>query len=93
MFPLSCARARARTTFRPARTAFTYWTMLSIGHEYYCSQGTPMRAQRNKIRGNIACRQKVFSARFVEWLGHGSRLGTALSGHITEHARKEGLAS
>jgi len=23
MFPLSCVRARAHTTFRPARTAFT----------------------------------------------------------------------
>src|SRR6218665_2093205 len=46
-------RACARTTFRPARTAFTYWSMLSIGHECYCSRGRPMRARRNKIRGNI----------------------------------------
>ena len=53
MFPPSCARARV--TFRPARTAFTYWPMLSIGHECYCSRGRPMRARRNKIRGNIAC--------------------------------------
>jgi len=53
MFPLSCARARACTTFRPARTAFTYWPMLSIGHECHCPRGRPVRARRNKIRGNI----------------------------------------
>jgi len=27
--------------------------MLSIGHKCYCSWGRPMRAWRNKIRGNI----------------------------------------
>src|SRR6218665_2616173 len=53
MFPLSCARARACTTFRPARTAFTYWPMLSIGHECHCPRGRPVRTRRNKIRGNI----------------------------------------
>src|SRR6218665_1795232 len=53
MFPLSCARARACTTFQPARTAFTYWPMLSIGHECHCPRGRPVRARRNKIRGNI----------------------------------------
>ena len=65
MFPLSCARARARTTFRPARTAFTYWPMLSIGHECYCSRGRPMRARRNKIRGNIV-RKWHLSVIFME---------------------------
>jgi len=47
------SKLRARTTFRSARTAFTYWPMLSIGHECYCSRGRPMRAWQNKIRGNI----------------------------------------
>jgi len=54
MFPLSCARVRARTTFRLARTAFSYWRTLGIGDECYCSRGRPMHARRNKIRGNIA---------------------------------------
>src|SRR6218665_3155205 len=44
MFPLSCVRAHACTTFQSACTAFTYWPMLSIGHECYCSRGRPMRA-------------------------------------------------
>src|SRR6218665_1505796 len=29
------------------------WSMLSIGHECHCSRDRPMRARRNKIRGNI----------------------------------------
>src|SRR6218665_2710694 len=56
MFPLRCARARARTTFRSARTAFTYWPMLSIGHECYCSRGRPMRAAAHgeiKLEGTL----------------------------------------
>src|SRR6218665_2236428 len=51
MFPLSCARVRL--TFRLTRTAFSYWRTIGIGHECYCSRGRPMRARRNKIRGNI----------------------------------------
>ena len=47
------SKLRARATFRPAHTAFAYWPMLSIGHECHCSRGRPMRARRNKIRGNI----------------------------------------
>src|SRR6218665_2551857 len=53
MFSLRCARASARTTFRLARTALSNWRTISIGHECYCSRGRPMRARRNKIRGNI----------------------------------------
>jgi len=45
--------SKLRTTFRLARTEFLYWCMLGIGLECYCSQSRPMRAQRNKIRGNI----------------------------------------
>ena len=52
MFALSCACAR--TTFQLARTAFSYWRTIGIGHECYCLRGRPMRARRNKIRGNIA---------------------------------------
>ena len=60
------SKMRACTTFRLARTAFTYWPMLSIDHECYCSQGRQMRARRNKIRGNIvlvACQPSVLSVR------------------------------
>src|SRR6218665_1856981 len=51
MFPLSC--------FRLARTAFSYWRTIGITHECYCSRGRPMRARRNKIRGNIGPMAKV----------------------------------
>src|SRR6218665_573349 len=63
MFPLSCARARARTTFRLARTEFLYWRILGIGLQCYCSQSRPMRAQRNKIRGNIDAAAVVLLAK------------------------------
>src|SRR6218665_67533 len=56
MFPLSCVCAHARTTFQSARTAFTYWPMLSIGHECYCSRGRPMRAAAHgeiKLEGTL----------------------------------------
>src|SRR6218665_772784 len=46
----ACARARL---FDQRAQSLPNWPMLSIGHECYCTRGTPMRAQRNKIRGNI----------------------------------------
>ena len=47
-------RARARTTFRLARTAFPYWRTIGIGHECYCSRGRPMRAPEIKLEGTRA---------------------------------------
>src|SRR6218665_2015658 len=35
----------ARTNFRVARTSFSYWRTIAIGHECYCSRGRPMRAR------------------------------------------------
>ena len=47
------SKLRACTTFRLARTEFSYWCTIGRGHECYCSRGRPMRARLNKIRGNI----------------------------------------
>jgi len=64
VFPLSCAHARAHTTFRLAHTAFLYWSMSGIGLECDCSQSRPMCAQRNKIRGNIAWNTSYWCGKF-----------------------------